>query len=46
VDRVAHGLPAQVDRLRAIGNGLLPQIAEWIGRRVIDYEEGGLSDAA
>jgi hypothetical protein len=28
-----------VDRLAALGNALVPQIAEWIGRRILDYEE-------
>ncbi len=36
--RVAHGVLARVDRLRALGNALVPQIAEWIGHRVLDYE--------
>jgi len=40
VGRVAHGVPAQVDRLRSLGNALVPQIAEWIGERIIDHEEG------
>ena len=34
VGRVAHGVPARVDRLKSLGNALLPQIAEAIGRRL------------
>jgi len=28
-----------VDRLAALGNALLPQIAEWIGRRIVEFED-------
>jgi hypothetical protein len=28
-----------VDRLAALGNALLPQIAEWIGHRILEYEQ-------
>lgn len=33
------GLPGTVDRVRSLGNAIVPQIAEWIGRRIIEAEE-------
>jgi DNA (cytosine-5)-methyltransferase 1 len=38
VGRVANGVPHRVDRLAALGNALVPQIAEWIGHRILEYE--------
>jgi site-specific DNA-cytosine methylase len=30
-----------MDRLKALGNALVPPIAEWIGQRILDYERTG-----
>jgi DNA (cytosine-5)-methyltransferase 1 len=38
VGRVAHGVPARVDRLRGLGNAIVPQIAQWIAERIKDAE--------
>lgn len=43
VGRVADGVPSRVDRLSALGNALIPQIAEWIGRRILEYEREAVS---
>ena len=35
VGRVAHGVPARVDRLKCLGNAVVPQIPELIGRAIM-----------
>jgi DNA (cytosine-5)-methyltransferase 1 len=36
VGRVADGVPAQVDRLRVLGNSVVPAVSEWLGRRLME----------
>jgi len=35
--RVVHGISSELDRhrIKALGNAVIPQIAEWIGRRIV-----------
>jgi DNA (cytosine-5)-methyltransferase 1 len=39
IHRTAHGVPNRVDRHRCLGNAVVPQVAEWIGRRILEVEE-------
>lgn len=36
--RVADGVPGRVDRLKQLGNAVVPQIPELIGRAIMEYE--------
>ena len=38
VGRVANGIPNRVDRLKGLGNSIVPQIAQTLGDTIISYE--------
>jgi hypothetical protein len=38
VPRIATGVKNRVDRLKGLGNAIVPQIAEWIARRILDAD--------
>lgn len=39
LDRMVHGVPGIVDRIRPFGNAILPQESEWIARRIQEAED-------
>jgi len=39
VGRVAHGISNRVDRLKCLGNAIVPQVAYLVGKRVIEINE-------
>ena len=39
VGRVAHGIPRRVDRLKGLGNAIVPQIAQKIGETILKLEK-------
>jgi DNA (cytosine-5)-methyltransferase 1 len=36
---VANGIPDRSHRMHGLGNAIVPQIAEWIGRRILEAEQ-------
>ena len=43
VGRVANGVPTRVDRLKGLGNAVVPQIPEIIGAAIMNYERSPTS---
>ena len=39
VGRMAHGVPSRVDRIRALGNTVVPQVVEVIGKAIMEVEK-------
>jgi len=39
VGRVAYGVPQRVDRLKGIGNAVVPQIPQFLGESILNFEK-------
>jgi DNA (cytosine-5)-methyltransferase 1 len=42
VGRMVNGLPNRVDRIRGLGNAVVPQVAEWFGQQIMAAEAARL----
>ena len=38
--RVANGIPSRVDRLKGLGNAVVPQVVRWIAERIVTHAIG------
>ena len=45
VGRVAHGVPSRVDRLKGLGNGQVVQVVQYIGERIIAFDNQRIINA-
>ncbi len=43
VDRSTDGVSYRMERLKSGGNAVVPQVAEWIGRRIMEADMNGLA---
>lgn len=39
VVRVANGVPSRVDRIRGLGNSVVPQVGEFLGRCILEFDK-------
>lgn len=38
IARMAYGIPNRLERIRGLGNAVVPQVAEWIGHRIMEFD--------